>query len=104
MNTKLYAACDSRGFLLELFVTASQVSHYIGARAFVSSLPNAKWLLSERGYDADFSSDALKDKGVRARTPGRKQRKTLPTTTNAVINATIATIETFTCNALSNSD
>lgn len=39
MNTKLHAVCDSRGRPLNLFVTAGQVSDYIGARVLLSSLP-----------------------------------------------------------------
>ena len=35
MNTKLHAICDSHGRPLNLFVTAGQVSDYIGARALV---------------------------------------------------------------------
>ena len=31
MNTKLHAICDSQGRPLNLFVTAGQVSDYIGA-------------------------------------------------------------------------
>jgi hypothetical protein len=52
------------------------VSDYIGARALVGSLPNVKWLLGDRGYDADWFRESLQDKGIRACTPGRKQRKT----------------------------
>ena len=40
MNTKLHAICDSEGRPLNLFVTAGQVSDYIGARALLSSLPD----------------------------------------------------------------
>jgi transposase len=40
MNTKLHAICDSQGRPINLFVTAGQVSDYIGARALLSSLPN----------------------------------------------------------------
>ncbi len=43
MNTKLHAVCDSQGRTLNLFVTAGQVSDYIGARALISSLPNVDW-------------------------------------------------------------
>ncbi len=75
MNTKLHAICDSQGRPLNLFVTAGQVSDYIGARALVGSLPKVDWLLRDRGYDADWFRDALKDKGIRACIPGRKQRK-----------------------------
>ncbi|RPD43356.1 IS5 family transposase, partial [Paracnuella aquatica] len=76
MNTKLHAICDSQGRPLNLFVTAGPVSDYIGARALLSSLPKVDWLLGDRGYDADWFRDALKDKGIRACIPGRKQRKT----------------------------
>ena len=75
MNTKLHAICDSQGRPLNLFVTDGQVSDYIGARALLSSLPDVDWLLGDRGYDADWFRDALKDKGKRPCTPGRKQRK-----------------------------
>ena len=61
---------------MNLFVTAGQVSDYIGARALVSSLPKVGWLLGDRGYDADWFREALKDKGIRACIPGGKQRKT----------------------------
>ena len=63
MNTKLHAICDSQGRPLNLFVTAGQVSDYIGARALLSSLPNVDWLLGDRGYDADWFREALKDNG-----------------------------------------
>ncbi|UOA33645.1 hypothetical protein DSM110093_03480 (plasmid) [Sulfitobacter sp. DSM 110093] len=75
MNTKLHAICDSRGRPLNLFVTAGQVSDYIGARALCDSLPDVDWLLGDRGYDADWFREALKDKGIHACIPGRKQRK-----------------------------
>ena len=75
MNTKLHAICDSQGRPLDLFITAGQVSDYIGARALLSGLPKVKWLLGDRGYDADWLREALQDKRIRARIPGRKQRK-----------------------------
>ena len=75
MNTTLHAICDSQGRPLDLFVTAGQVSDYIGARALLSNLPNVDRLLGYRGYDADWFREALKDKGIRACIPGRKQRK-----------------------------
>jgi len=45
-------------------------------RAMSSSLPTVGWLLSDRGYDAEWFRDALENKGVKACIPGRKQRKT----------------------------
>ncbi len=53
-------------------MSAGQVSDYIGARALMSSLPIADWLIADRGYDADWFRDALEDKGIRACIPGRK--------------------------------
>lgn len=76
MNTKLHAICDSQGRPLDLFITAGQVSDYIGARALLSGLPKVKWLLGDRSYDADWLREALQDKGIRACIPGRRQRKT----------------------------
>ena len=67
---------NSQGRPLDLFVTAGQVSDYICARALLSSLPKVDWLLGDRGYDADWFRDALKDKGIRACIPGQKQRTT----------------------------
>ncbi|WP_253262466.1 MULTISPECIES: IS5 family transposase [unclassified Roseobacter] len=73
-GASLHAICDSQGRPLDLFVTAGQVSDYIGARALLSGLPKVDWLLGDRGYDADWFREALK-KGIRPCTPGQKQRK-----------------------------
>ncbi len=61
--------------LLTRPIAAGQVSDYIGARALLSGLPDVDWPLGDRGYDADWFREALKDKGIRACIPGRKQRK-----------------------------
>jgi transposase len=74
MNTKLHTVTDAKGCLLKFFMAAGQVSDYTEAAAFLSSLPNALWMLTDRGYDADWFRDALKDKGIRPRIPGRKPR------------------------------
>jgi len=39
-------------------------------------LPEADWLLADRGYDADWFRDALKDKEIKPCISGRKKRKT----------------------------
>jgi len=36
-----------------MFLTAGQRSDYLGARALLDSLPPAKHMLANRGYDAD---------------------------------------------------
>ncbi|WP_140986133.1 IS5 family transposase [Asticcacaulis tiandongensis] len=74
MNTKLHAVTDANGRPISLFMTAGQVSDYTGAAALLDSLPRAKWLLGDRGYDADWFRDALQAKGITPCIPGRKSR------------------------------
>jgi len=74
MNTKLHAVIDAEGRSIRFFMTASQVSDYTGAAALLGSLPKAEWLLADRGYDADWFREALKDKGIRSCIPGPKSR------------------------------
>ena len=75
MNTKLHAVADARGRPIGFFMSAGQVSDYTGAAALLGSLPKAGWLLADRGYDADWFREALKDKGIKVCIPGRKSRK-----------------------------
>lgn len=75
MNTKLHSICDCQGRPLYLSVNAGQISDYIGARALLSSLPEVDRLLGDRSCDADCFREALKDRGIRAGIPDRKQRK-----------------------------
>ena len=42
--------------------------------ALLGSLPKAEWLLADRGYDADWFREALRDKGIKPCIPGRKSR------------------------------
>jgi IS5 family transposase len=56
-------------------MTAGRVSDYMGAAALLQDLPKAEWLLADRGYDADWYREALKDKGIKVCIPGRKNRK-----------------------------
>ncbi|MFW2850735.1 IS5 family transposase [Sphingomonas sp. TX0543] len=74
MNTKLHAITDANGRPLRFFMTAGQVSDYIGAAALLDELPKAQWLLGDRGYDADWFRDALQEKGIKPCIPGRKSR------------------------------
>jgi transposase len=75
MNTKLHAVTDTSGRPVRLFITAGQVSDYTGAAALMNGLPEAEWLLADRGYDADWFRDTLIDKGTKPCIPGRKSRK-----------------------------
>ncbi|MEZ5725438.1 MAG: IS5 family transposase [Paracoccaceae bacterium] len=75
MNTKLHAVTDAKGRPIQFFMSAGQVSDYTGAAALLGSLPKAGWMLADRGYDADWFREALKDKGIKVCIPGRKSRK-----------------------------
>jgi transposase len=74
MTTKVHAVADADGRPGRFFMTAGQVSDYTGAAALLGSLPKAEWLLADRGYDADWFKNALKDKGIKPCIPGRKSR------------------------------
>ena len=63
MNTKLHSVADANGRPIGFFMSAGQVSDYTGAAALLDSLPKARWLLADRGSDADWFREALKDKG-----------------------------------------
>ncbi|WP_333712747.1 IS5 family transposase [Yoonia sp.] len=75
MNTKLHAITDAIGRPITFFMSAGQDSDYTGAAALLGELPNADWLIADRGYDADWFRDALKDKEITPCIPGRKARK-----------------------------
>ncbi len=59
MNTKLHAVTDTRGRPVRFFITAGQVSDYTGAAALMNGLPEADWLLADRGYDPTGFEKAL---------------------------------------------
>jgi transposase len=75
MNTKLHAVADAKGRPIGFYMSVGPVSDYTGAAALLSSLSRADWMLADRGYDADWFREALKDKGIKACIPGRKSRK-----------------------------
>jgi len=74
MNTKLHAVTDTSGRPFRFFISAGQVSDYTGAAALMNGLPEAEWLLADRGNDADWLRETLIDKGTKPCIPGRKSR------------------------------
>ena len=58
-----------------MFLSGGQTSDYIGARALVGELPKAKTLLADRGYDADWFRNTLKDMSIAPCIPSRRGRK-----------------------------
>jgi len=75
MNSKLHAVCDGEGRPVLMYLTAGQVSDYKGAAKLLDDLPAAKHLLADRGYDADWFRNGLKDKGITPCIPPKKNRK-----------------------------
>ena len=75
MNSKLHAVCNGDGKPLVLAVTAGQMSDYKGAAILLNSLPEAKELLADRGYDATWFREALLNRGITPCIPPKKNRK-----------------------------
>lgn len=59
MNTKLHALCNGEGKPLAFVLTEGQVSDYKDAKLLLNSLPQARELVADRGYDAGWFRDAL---------------------------------------------
>lgn len=74
MNTTSHAVTDAGGRRIGFFMTAGQASDHTGAAALPGRLPKADWLPADRGYDAGWFREALKDKRIRPCIPGRKSR------------------------------
>lgn len=64
MNSKLHTVTDAMGRPVRMFLSAGQTSDYIGARVLLASLPRAKHMLADRGYDADWYRQELEIKGI----------------------------------------
>ena len=78
LNSKLHALCDAHGRPLAMKLTAGQVSDYKGAALLmdaIDALPEARDLLADRGYDADWFRDALRARGITPCIPPRRSRK-----------------------------
>lgn len=52
------------------------MSDYKGAAQILCALPSAQYMLGDRGYDADWFRQALRDKGIVPCIPPKKNRKT----------------------------
>ena len=51
------------------------MSDYKGAEILLDKLPCSKFMLADRGYDADWFRDGLYDKGIEPCIPPRRNRK-----------------------------
>ena len=75
MKIKLHAVTDTIGRPVTFFMSAGHVSDDTGAGALLRDLPEADWLIADRGYGADCFRDALKDKEIKPCIPGRNAGK-----------------------------
>jgi IS5 family transposase len=66
---------DGRGRPLTFFLSPGQMSDAKGALVLMAQLPQAKRLLGDKGYDADWLRDELKARSVRVCIPARSKRK-----------------------------
>ena len=60
---------------LRLFLSAGQVSDYSSARTLLPDLPAARFLLADKGCDANWFRDGLIGKGIWPCIPSKKNRK-----------------------------
>lgn len=77
LNSKLHVVTEAEGRPILMFLSAGHRSDYVGAAALLSSLPQAKSLIADRGYDADWLRAALADKGIAPCIPVRSNRTTI---------------------------
>jgi transposase len=66
---------SATGKPLSMLLTEGQTSDYKGADLLLNTLPEAKELLADRGYDAAWFRKALRDKGITPCIPPKKNRK-----------------------------
>jgi len=59
---------------VRLHLTAGQISGFDGARNLAPNLPAAKFLLADKGYDANWFRDGLIGKGIWLCIPPNKNR------------------------------
>ena len=73
MSTKIHAACDSHGNPLRFILTGGADADYGQALALLEGLP-AEAVIADKGYDADFILEAVREKGALVVIPPRRHR------------------------------
>jgi len=58
-----------------MLLSEGQMSDYKGAALMINALPEAKVLLGDRGYDADWFRNALAERKITACIPSKTNRK-----------------------------
>jgi transposase len=75
LNSKLHAVCDGHGRPLVMLLSEGQMSDYKGAALILDAMPQAKTMLGDRGYDADWFRAALTARGISPCIPSKTNRK-----------------------------
>lgn len=71
----MHALSDLLGRPVVLRLSAGNVSDIALADALIAGAPPARWLIADKGYDADALRHRLERSGTRAVIPGRTNRK-----------------------------
>lgn len=67
--------CDGEGRPIIFLLSEGQVSDHKGAFLLLSSLPKAKEILADKGYDSDWFREAQIAKGITPCIPSKSNRK-----------------------------
>ena len=67
--------CDGQGRPVILLLSEGQMSDHRGAALMLASLPRAKELLGDKGYDSNRFRDTLTERGIIPCIPSSKSRK-----------------------------
>ena len=59
-----------------MLLSEGQMSDFKGAALMIEAMPDAKVLLGDRGYDANWFRNALKVRGIEPCIPSKANRKT----------------------------
>ena len=70
----MHAVCDDKGRPLILLLTEGQTSDFKGAALIIDRLPDAKALIGDKGYDADWLRAALLARGIAPCIPPKSNR------------------------------
>lgn len=70
----MHAVCDGHGRPIVLLLTEGQMSDHKGAALLLPTLPSARELLGDRGYDSNRLRAALLEKGITPCIPSTRKR------------------------------
>ena len=75
MNSKLHAICDEEGRPLVMLLTEGQMSDFKGAAIMAEKIPQADVLIADKGYDADWFREELRQRKIDVCIPPKSNRK-----------------------------